>query len=114
MSDISRSRLLIIIAAAFLTIASIIITIFSLKNSIVDVYPYLYIVPVILVAYASPRVGIYFTILVGWLYLGIIYFYGALDLQLLASSSIWFYVFVSLGVLISAYMGVVEPDCRIA
>jgi len=103
MPEIKTSRFVIILVAAFLTLASIIITIFALKNGIVDVYPYLYIVPVILIAYASPRVGIYFTILLGWLYLGLVFLYGALDINLLASSCIWFYVFVSLGVLISAY-----------
>lgn len=104
MSEISKPRLIILFVAAFLTVASLLITIFSLKNSVVDVYPYLYIVPVILVAYASPRAGVYFTLLTGWMYLGLVYIYGGLDLKLLTSSSIWFYVFVSLGVLVSAAM----------
>ncbi|ABS56322.1 signal transduction histidine kinase [Methanoregula boonei 6A8] len=103
MPEIRKSRFVIILLAALLSIASILITIFSLRNGLVDVYPYLYLVPVILVAYAWPRMGIYFTIVLGWLYLGTVYMYGALDLHLLASSSIWFYIFVSLGVLISAY-----------
>ena len=102
MADITRSRFIILLVAALLTVSTLLLTIFSLKSGIADVYPYLYIVPVILVAYASPRAGVYFTILMGWLYLGLVYFYGGLDPQLLASSSIWFYVFVSLGVLISA------------
>ncbi|MGA7628372.1 MAG: PAS domain S-box protein [Methanoregula sp.] len=103
MAEISRSRLIIIIVAALLTLSTLLITIFSLKSGVVDVYPYLYIVPVILVAYEYPRSGVYFTIILGWLYLGLVYFYGAFNVQLLASSSVWFYVFVSLGVLISAY-----------
>ena len=103
MVEIKTSRLFIIMVAALLSVASVLITIFSLKSGIIDVYPYLYIIPVILIAYASPRAGVYFTIIMGWLYLGLVYMYGALDLQLLISSNIWFYIFVSLGVLISAY-----------
>jgi PAS domain S-box-containing protein len=103
MADINKSRFIILIVAAFLTVATLLITIFSLKNGISEVYPYLYIVPVVLVAYASPRAGVYFTLILGWLYLALVYFYGIFDPQLLASSTVWFYVFVSLGVLISAY-----------
>jgi PAS domain S-box-containing protein len=103
MATVSRSRFVIITVTVLLTIATFLITIFSLKNGIFDVYPYLYIVPVILVAYTFPRAGVYFTIFMGWLYLGLVYLYSALDLQLLASSIVWFYVFVSLGLLISAY-----------
>ncbi|WP_292346537.1 PAS domain S-box protein [Methanoregula sp. PtaB.Bin085] len=103
MADIGGKRLAALTAAGLLTIANIVLSIFSLKHGIPEIYTYLYIVPVILVAYISPRAGVYFTIVLGWLYLGLVYLYGALDLRLLASSFAWFYIFVSLGVLISAY-----------
>jgi PAS domain S-box-containing protein len=102
-SDISGKRLVFLIAAGLLIVANIILTIFSLRNGIPEIYTYLYIIPVILVTYASPRAGIYFTIFLGWLYLGLVYLYGALDLRLLTTSFAWFYIFVSLGVLISSY-----------
>ncbi len=104
MPDIKKSWFIIILLAVLLTLACVLITIFSLKNGILEIYPYLYLVPVILIAYASPRTGVYFTILLGWLFLGLVYLYGVLDLRLVASSTAWFYIFVSLGVLISAYM----------
>jgi PAS domain S-box-containing protein len=103
MAEIGGKRLALLVAAGLLIVANIILTIFSLKNGISEIYTYLWIVPVVLVAYASPRTGVYFTIVAGWLYLILVYLYGALDLRLLASSFAWFYIFVSLGVLISAY-----------
>jgi len=103
MADIGGKRLAILAAAALVTLFNIVLTIFSLRNGIPEISTYLYIVPVVLVAYASPRAGVYFTIVIGWLYLGLVYLYGALDLRLLTASFAWFYIFVSLGVLISAY-----------
>ncbi len=103
MAGITRTRLVFLGAAALVTLASIILTIYCLRTGVSEIYLYLYIVPVVLVAYASPRAGVYFTLILGWVYLGLVYLYGALDLRLLTASFAWFYIFVSLGVLISAY-----------
>ena len=104
MKNVSRSRLIIIIVAVFLTVITLLITIFSVKNGIADVYPYLYIVPVILLRTAYRRgQGVFSPSSLDGCILGAVYLYGALDVHLLASGSLWFYVFVSLGVLISAY-----------
>ena len=79
------------------------ITYISLKSGIFDVYPYIYLVPVVLIAFAHPKLSVYATVLVGWLYLGLVFFIGLPDTRHYTLATIWFYVFVSIGVLISIY-----------
>ena len=79
------------------------ITYISLKNGIFDVFPYIYLVPVVLIAFSHPKLSVYATILVGWLYLGLVFFIGLPDTRQYTLATIWFYVFVSIGVLISIY-----------
>ncbi len=110
MTGITRNRLILIIIVAALTMASVITTIFSLKNGIFEVFPYLYILPIIIIAYISPRHGVYFSIVLGWIYLGLVYIYGPFDIKLYASSSAWFYIIVSLGVVLSAFSNEVVKE----
>ena len=79
------------------------ITYISLKSGIFDVFPYIYLIPVVLIAFSHPKLSVYATVLVGWLYLGLVFFIGLPDTRQYTLATIWFYVFVSLGVLISIY-----------
>jgi PAS domain S-box-containing protein len=110
MTGITRNRLILIIIVAALTMGSVITTIFSLKSGIFEVFPYLYILPIIIIAYISPRHGVYFTVVVGWIYLGLVYIYGPFDIKLYAASSAWFYIIVSLGVVLSAFSNEVAKE----
>jgi PAS domain S-box-containing protein len=101
---IPKNRILWLIAILSVTIAVILTTIFSLKNNIFDIFPYFYILPIILLAIYYPRIAVYFTILLGWIYLGLVYFYGPFDVKLFASSVAFFYIFVTLGVIISSFV----------
>ncbi len=84
-------------------ISSIIITYLCLNNGIYDVFPYFYLIPVVLIAYSHPKFGIYGTIFIGWLYFALVYLWEVPDSQLFTLATIRFYVFVSLGILISIY-----------
>jgi PAS domain S-box-containing protein len=86
------------------------ITYLSLTNGIFDVFPYLYLIPVVLIAFARPKLSIYGTVLVGWIYLALVFLIGLPDTRLYTQATIWFYVFVSIGVLISIYSQVYRKE----
>lgn len=103
MNRIPRNRIIWLAIIACITVTIVVVTIFSLKNDIVQIFPYFYILPVILFVAIYPRLGVYFTILLGWLCLGLVYIYGPFDITLFAASSAWFYIFVTIGVIVSSY-----------
>ena len=103
MKTISPQNTLWLSITALLTVGIILISIFSLKNGYFGIFPYFYILPIILLAYFYPRYAVYFTVFLGWIFLGLVWLYGPSDIQLYASSIAFFYIFVSLGVVISAF-----------
>jgi PAS domain S-box-containing protein len=105
MRTISPQHTLWLSITVLLTVGILLVSIYSLKNGYFSIFPYFYILPIILIAYFSPRYAVYFTVFLGWIYLGLVWMYGPSDIQLYASSIAFFYVFVSLGVVISALSG---------
>jgi PAS domain S-box-containing protein len=104
MRPISRKKHLffdICIIGSILT--SVVITYFSIQRGIYDVFPYFYLIPLVLIAYSRPKMSIYGSILVGWLYVALVFIIGLPDLRTYILATIWFYIFVSIGVLISTY-----------
>jgi len=89
------------------TIASIIgavaVSVICVLNGLYDTFAYVYLIPVVLIAYSRPYLGVYLTVLLGWIYLTVIYAYEGFDPDLLTDGTIWFYIFVSIGVVICAY-----------
>jgi hypothetical protein len=63
-----KKHLLYDICIVVSIIATVGITCLSLKSGIFDVFPYLYLIPVVLIAFAHPKYSVYATVLVGWLY----------------------------------------------
>jgi PAS domain S-box-containing protein len=84
-------------------LASIAITYISISRGIYDVFPYFYLIPVVLIAYTRPKISIFVTVFVGWLYIGLVYALGLPDTGIFARATVWFFIFVSIGVLISTY-----------
>jgi len=84
-------------------VVAIIVTYVCLKNGIYEVFPYFYLIPVVLIAYTRPKFGIYGTVLIGWLYFVLVYFWEIPDSQLFTLATIRFYLFVSIGVLVSVF-----------
>lgn len=84
-------------------IAAGIVTYICLNNGIYDVFLYLYIIPVVLITYSHPRFGIYGTIIVGWFYFALVLLWETPDSRLFTLATIRFYIFVSIGILLSVY-----------
>jgi PAS domain S-box-containing protein len=102
MNHIPRSKVTLLVVTLGITLVILLTTIFSLKSGLKDIFPYFYILPILLLAYTFPRYSVYFTIILGWIYLGLVYLYGDFDIRLYAASSAWFYIFVTIGVLFSS------------
>ena len=102
MKTISPQKTLWLSVTALLTVGIILISIFSLKNGYFDIFPYFYILPILLLAYLYPRYAVYCTVVLGWVFLGLVILYGPTDIRLYAASIAFFYIFVSIGVVISA------------
>nr|WP_320161658.1 PAS domain-containing protein [uncultured Methanoregula sp.] len=103
MKTISPQKTLGLSIIALLTIGIVLLSIFSLKNGYFNIFPYFYILPILILAYFHPRYAVYFTVFLGWVFLGLVYLYGPADIQLYAASIAFFYIFVSLGIIISAF-----------
>jgi len=90
--------------------AAIVVTYFSISRGIYEVFPYFYLIPIVLIAFSRPKLSIYGTVAIGWLYLALVFLHGLPDLRLYAMATVWFYIFVSLGVLISTYSQVYRKE----
>lgn len=84
-------------------IASIWISYLSISRGIYEVFPYFYLIPVVLIAYTHPKISIFVIIFVGWVYIGLVYSMGIPDTRIFTNATIWFFIIVSIGVLISTY-----------
>jgi PAS domain-containing protein len=92
-------RLFIVTAA---TIIAILTTIFSLLNGIINVFPFHFILPIILVVYFYPERGVLFSLALGLMYIGLIYLLGNSDPTLIAIATAWFAIFITIGVVASS------------
>ena len=92
---------LFIIAAA--VIGAVLTTIFSLTHGIFEVFPFLYILPIILVVYFYPTRTIVFTLCISVLYISLVYLLGSLNTFLMAVSTAWFAIFIAIAVVASSY-----------
>jgi glucose-6-phosphate-specific signal transduction histidine kinase len=81
----------------------VLIAVFSLTRGINDIFPYFFLVPVILTAYAFPRRGIMITICLGWIYIILVYVFETFSPQIIAVHTAWFFIFVSFGIVISHF-----------
>ena len=90
----------LIIATSLVVILT---AVFSLSHGINEIFPYFFLVPVLLVAYAFPQRGVLVTISLGWVYIVLVYVFGTLSTRVIALHTAWFFIFVSLGIVISHY-----------
>lgn len=93
-------RLFIIAAAC---IGAILSTIFSLTHGILEVYPFLYILPIILVVYFYPKRAILFSLGISLLYISLIYLLGFSNPAVIVISTAWFAIFIAIAVVASSY-----------
>jgi glucose-6-phosphate-specific signal transduction histidine kinase len=85
------------------SLAVILTAVFSLSHGINDIFPYFFLAPVLLVAYAFPHRGVMVTITLGWIYIVLVYVFGTFSARIIAVHTAWFFIFVSLGIAISYF-----------
>lgn len=101
--SLNNRKFILDLAVVISIIAAVSISIFCVVHGLYERFEYIYLIPVILIAYSRPHLGIYVTVLVGWIYLTVVYALEGFDAGLLTQGTIWFYIFVSIGVLICAF-----------
>jgi PAS domain S-box-containing protein len=92
---------LFIVTAA--TIGAILTSIFSLSHGIFVVFPFLYILSIILVVYFYPRYGVLFSLCIGLVYIELVYYFDLFDQTHVPIAVAWFAIFIVLGVVTSSY-----------
>lgn len=97
----ARDPLWLVLIAA-VSLGTIALSIFSLSRGVHEIFPYLYLLPIIMVAYLYPTRGVSFSLVLGGIYMLLVYFFGLFDLVLITISTAWFYVIVSVGVVMSS------------
>ncbi|MFA6362142.1 PAS domain-containing protein [Methanoregula sp.] len=99
---------------AIASISAILGTLISLTHGISSVFPFLYIFPIICVVYFYPRRAILFALAISIIYIILVYLLGAFDPILVAISTAWFAIFITLAVVASSYAnGLLEEKVRI-
>ena len=88
-------RLFIIASAC---IGAVLSSIFSLTHGIFEVFPFLYILPIILCVYFYPRRAVMFTLAISLTYMGIVYLLGSSAPNIIAIATAWFAIFITIGV----------------
>ena len=85
------------------SLAVILTTVFSLSHGINEIFPFFFLVPVLLVAYSFPQWGVKVTITLAWVYIVLVYVFGTFSARIIAIHTAWFFIFVCLGIVISHY-----------
>lgn len=102
-------RIVLLLAA---TACAVFPSIFSLTHGIYEVFPFLYILPIILVVYFFPRYSVIFSLGISITYISLVYYYGASNPALIAISTGWFAIFIVIGVVASSYANQVRDEAQ--
>ncbi|MFA6226541.1 MAG: PAS domain-containing protein [Methanoregula sp.] len=100
-SDNEKILCLFIIAAV--SIGAILTTIFSFTHGIFEVYPFLYILPIILVVYFYPKRAVLFSLGISLLYISLIYLLGFSHPVVIVISTAWVAIFIAIAFVASSY-----------
>ncbi|HVN66497.1 MAG TPA: PAS domain S-box protein [Methanomicrobiales archaeon] len=83
------------------TLIPVIISIYCLYRGVIDIFPHLFYIPIILIAYAYPRKGIYGSVVIGGIYLTLVYLFAYPDIAALGGATTRFFFFVAIGSVIT-------------
>jgi PAS domain S-box-containing protein len=97
---------------ALTVLCAVYFTFFSLTRGIVDVFPFLYFLPIILFVYFYPHRGVMFSLFISAVYILLIYYYGFSNPKLIAVSTAWFVIFVTIGVVTSSFAAGLRDEER--
>jgi len=85
------------------TLVAIGSTVYCLTHGIYDIFPFLYFMPLIIFVYFYPQRGVLFSLFISTVYLLLVYSFSNFDPSLLAVSTAWFVIFVTIGVVTSSF-----------
>jgi PAS domain S-box-containing protein len=85
-------------------------TLIGLRHGVFSVFPHLYYFPIIIVSYLYPRRGVIFSVLLGGVYLFLMYAFALGNVDALASGTVHFYVFVTVGFIASSLSGKLQES----
>lgn len=100
-SEFEEVLQLFIVAAA--CIGAILTTVFSLTHGITEVFPFLYILPIILVVYFYPKRAVLFALCISLMYISLIFLLASANTNLMIIGTAWFAIFMTIGVVASSY-----------
>ena len=78
-------------------------TFFCLTRGIYDVFPFLYFLPIILFVNFYPNRGVAFSLAISTIFLLLVYFFSDFNPALIAVSTAWFVIFVTIGFVTSSF-----------
>ena len=84
-------------------IIAIFATIFSLEHGIYEVFPFLYFLPIILFVNFYPKRGVVFSLVISTIFLLLVYVLTNFDPAIIAVSTAWFVIFVTIGFITSSF-----------
>ncbi|MDD1680041.1 MAG: PAS domain S-box protein, partial [Methanoregula sp.] len=90
----------VIIISIFIAVYS---TFFCLTRGIYDVFPFLYFLPIILFVNFYPNRGVAFSLAISTVFLLLVYFFSNFNPNLIAVSTAWFVIFVTIGFVTSSF-----------
>jgi PAS domain S-box-containing protein len=100
------------VAIGLTILISMVSTIYSLTHGIYEVFPFLYFLPIILFVYFYPHRGVIFSLILSTIFLLLVYYFGNFDPNLVAVSTAWFVIFVTIGVVTSSFAGSLRSEER--
>ncbi len=84
-------------------IIAIYATFFCLTRGIYEVFPFLYFLPIILFVNFYPNRGVVFSLAISTVFLLLVYFFSNFNPALIAVSTAWFVIFVTIGFVTSSF-----------
>ncbi|RPI39324.1 MAG: PAS domain-containing hybrid sensor histidine kinase/response regulator [Methanoregulaceae archaeon] len=100
-SEFEEVLRLFMIAAA--CIGAILTSVFSLTHGITEVFPFLYILPIILVVYFYPKRAVLFALFISLMYISLVFLLASGDTNLMIIATAWFAIFMTIAVVASSY-----------
>jgi len=100
-SEFEEVLQLFIIAAA--CIGAILTTVYSLTHGVYMVFPFLYILPIILVVYFYPKRAVLFALCISLMFISLIFLLVSTNTTLMVIATAWFAIFMTIGVVASSY-----------
>ena len=78
-------------------------TFFCLTRGIYEVFPFLYFLPIILFVNFYPNRGVAFSLVISTIFLLLVYYFSNFNPALIAVSTAWFVIFVTIGFVTSSF-----------